>query len=178
MMAENNRSRVVRVLLVISILAIALGGFAFRYKTVNVEDSVFMVERWTGKAAFIYKDGSALSVETRESVRGPLLLPKKTSADVDAQMRLRIKWRSGKIHFALEVQPYTDWMKNARKSKKPHYVIELLDREGFVIKTLWVPVYKMKTNKDAEGTIDSLEYRASSSICSQDFKAIRRWDIR
>ncbi len=177
-MAENNRNRVVRILFVVSILAIALGGFAFRYKTVNVDDSVFMVERWTGKATFIYKDGSALSVETRESLRGPMLLPKKTTADVAAQIRLRIKWRSGKIHYALTAQPYTDWMKNARKSKKPHYVIELLDREGFIIKTLWVPVYKMKTEKDAEGSIVSLEYRASSSLCSQDFKAIRRWDIK
>jgi hypothetical protein len=41
-----------------------------------------------------------------------------------------------------------------------------------------VPVYKMKASKDGEGSVVSLEYRASTSLCSQDFKAIKRWNIR
>jgi len=75
-------------------------------------------------------------------------------------------------------QPYNDALKKARKNRKAQFVIDLLDRDGFVVKTLWIPVYRMSPVKNGDEEIASLEYRAATSMCMQDFRDISNWKVR
>jgi hypothetical protein len=176
---ENEGRRTISVLLVIVlVLAVATAAFAIRYKTVPFEDRVLMVERWTGRALLIYSDGSSNMVESGRSVRGPFLMPKTSSQYSGVQLRTKTKWRSGKAHFLFTAQPFADQLKEAHKNRKAQFIIEMMDREGFIIQTLKVPIYKMKQVQNGEGETTALEYRMSVSLCIQDFKDIRNWKVK
>ena len=176
---ENEGRRTVSVLFVIVlVLAVAVSAFAVRYKAVSLGDKVLMVERWTGRAFFIYNDGSSNRVEVSRSLRGPFLMPKTSAKFAGVQVRTKTRWRSGKAHYLFTAQPYGGELEKARKNSKAQLVIEMTDRDGFIIQTLWVPVGKMRPVKNGEGEITSLEYRMSASLCAQDFRDIKNWKVR
>ena len=87
-------------------------------------------------------------------------------------------WRSGKTHHLFTAQPFGDKLEKAQKNRKAQFVIEMTDRDGFIIQTLWVPINKMKPVRNGEGEITALEYRMSASLCLQDFKDMKNWKVR
>ncbi len=176
---ENEGRKTISVLLVIVlVLAVAAAAFAIRYKTVPMDDKVLMVERWTGRAVFIYSDGSSNMVESGRSVRGPFLMPKTSSQYAGVQLRAKTRWRWGKAHYLFTAQPFGDKLEKARKNRKAQFVIEMTDRDGFIIQTLRVPIYKMEPVFNGEGETTALEYRLSVSLCIQDFKDVKNWKVR
>ena len=54
----------------------------------------------------------------------------------------------------------------------------MTDRDGFIIQTLRVPIYKMEPVFNGEGETTALEYRLSVSLCIQDFKDVKNWKVR
>jgi hypothetical protein len=177
-MENGAKKSIFVVITVLVILAVGAGAFGIRYKTVPMEDKVLMIERWTGRAVFVYSDGSSNLVASTRSVRGPLMTPKRSSTYEGVQLRAKLKWHSGKTHYQISVQPYNDALMKARKNSKAYIVVDLLDRRGFMVKTLWIPVRKMRTVKNDAGEVISLEYGAGVSMCIQDFKDIRGWKVR
>jgi hypothetical protein len=176
---EHEGRRTIRVIILILLLfAVGVVGLGTRYKTVAMNDKVLMVERWTGRALFIYSDGSTNVVESSRSLRGPFLMSKTSPSYAGVQFRGKLKWRSGKTYFLVTSQPYNDVLKSARKNRKRQLVIDLMDREGFVVKTLWIPVSKMSALQNGEGETTSLEYRVAVSMCIQDFRDIKNWKVR
>jgi len=176
---ENEGRKTISVLFVIVLVLAALAAaFAIRYKTVPLDDKVLMVERWTGRAVFIYSDGSSNMVESGRSVRGPFLMPKTSKKYAGVQLRAKMRWRSGKAHYLFTAQPFGGEVENAAKNRKAQFVIQMTDRDGFIIQTLWVPIHKMKPVFNGEGETTSLEYRMSASLCIQDFRDIKNWKVK
>lgn len=176
---ENEGRKTISVLFVIVLVLAALAAaFAIRYKTVPLDNNVLMVERWTGRAVFIYSDGSSNMVESGRSVRGPFLMPKTSTKYAGVQLRAKTRWRSGKAHYLFTAQPFGGELEKAAKNRKAQFVIEMTDRDGFIIQTLWVPINKMKPVRNGEGETTSLEYRMSASLCIQDFRDIKNWKVR
>jgi hypothetical protein len=163
---------------IVLVLAVAAAAFAIRYKTVPLDDKVFMVERWTGRAVVIYSDGSSNEVEGGRSVRGPFLMPKTSQRYAGVQLRAKTRWRSGKAHYLFTAQPYGEELERARKDKKAQFVIYMTDRDGFIVQTLWVPIGKMKPVKNGDGAITALEYRMSATLCVQGFRDIKSWNVK
>ena len=177
-MEIEDRKTISLLMVIVFVLAVAVAAFAIRYKTVPMDNKVLMVERWTGRAVFIYSDGSSNRVEKGKSVRGPFLMPRTSSQYAGVQLRAKLRWRSGKAQYIFTAQPYGDELKKARDNRKAQFVIEMTDREGFIIQTLWIPIYRMKPVKNGEGEITSMEYRMSASLCLQDYRDIKNWKVR
>ena len=177
-MAQEGRKTTTAIILIVFILAAGVAAFGIRYQAVPMDDKIIMVERWTGRAVLIYSDGSSNMVASSRSIRGPMLMAKTSSSYAGVQLRTKLKWRSNKTFFLVTAQPYNDALKKARKNRKAQFVIDLLDRDGFVVKTLWIPVYKMSPVKNGDEEITSLEYRAATSMCMQDFRDISNWKVR
>jgi hypothetical protein len=177
-METEGRKTISVLMVIVLVLAVAAAAFAIRYKTVPMDDKVLMVERWTGRAIFIYSDGSSNMVESGRSVRGPFLMPKTSSQYAGVQLRAKTRWRSRKAHYLFTAQPFGDKLEEAQKNRKAQFVIEMTDRDGFIIQTLWVPINKMKPVRNDVGEITALEYRMSASLCLQNFKDIKNWKVR
>jgi hypothetical protein len=117
-------------------------------------------------------------VEGGRSVRGPFLMPKTSTTHAGVQLRAKTRWRSGKAHYLFTAQPFGGELEKAHKNRKAQFVIQMTDRDGFIIQTLWVPVSKMKPVKNGDGETTSLEYRMSAKLCIQNFRDIKNWKVK
>jgi len=163
--------------IVLLILGLGLSGFMFRYKTTVFSDSVLLIDRWLGDVVVLYSDGTFKRVENSSELRGPALPSQNVYRDDEAAAEAGIKWRDGRVFLHLKVKPLSSMLKKAQRDRKSKIHISLIDRDGFVIQSFEVPVYKMAPVRDEENTITSLEYRIYMPLSREEFRAIHGWKV-
>lgn len=172
------RSRLPVILVfIVLVLGIALSAFLFRYKTTVFDESVLLIDRWFGETIILYSNGTYKRIERGTELRGPGLQPLDVFREDDARASGEIKWRNGRIYLHLEIKPLTAKLKKARRDKKTKIHVRLLDRDGFLIQSFDVPVYRMTPVRDEENKITSLEFRTYKTLPKTDFRAIHGWDL-
>ena len=163
--------------IVLLILAIGLSAFIFRYKTTVFGDSVLLIDRWFGDAIILYNDGTFKRIEKGPELRGPGLPSMDVYRDDEASAEASIKWRNGRVFLHLRVKPLSSRLKKARRDKKSRIHVRLIDRDGFVVQSFEVPVFKMTPVRDEDNKITALEYRADRPLSREDFRVIHGWKI-
>ncbi len=165
------------VVFLLLILGFGLSAFIFRYKTTVFNDSVLLIDRWLGDAVILHSDGTFNRVEKGSELRGTTLPSLNVYHDDGTVAEAGIKWRRGRVYLHLKVRPLSSMLKKARQDRKSKIHVSLVDRDGFVIQSFEVPVYKLAPVRDAENKIISLEYRMYKTLSREEFKAIRGWKV-
>lgn len=180
-------------------IAVALFGCdSNQYQIVNGSDgSLYRFNKKTGELSMIMEDKKVVRLaeskksdimqqEEQSSLDKPIYWKESRFPAKNLRARLETVWRENKICYKFSVYPYKSMEKLFSKKKqefvysiiKPGFNIELLDKNGFMVKEIKINLWNMSKVQGDDGMEKELVVNAQIDCTRQSYRSIGGYSIK
>ncbi len=180
-------------LLIVLSLAISLYGCdSNQYQAVTGPDgALYRFDKKTGSLTIMIKDkgrqaaaephkAEAAKEERDQALDKPVSWKESKYPGKDLKAKFEMVWREGKLCYKFSVYPYKSLEKAfARKKQdyiyslmKPGFNVELLDKDGFLVKEIKISLWSMSKVDDDNGVAKELVLNSQTDCTGQSYSSI------
>jgi hypothetical protein len=191
----KNASRAAIAIVMISVL---FGCDSGQYQIVTGSDgSLYRFNKKTGELSIIMEDKKVMRLS--EAQKGEIMKPGEENPldkpvnwkelrflSKNLKARLETVWRENKLCYKFSVYPYKSLEKIFAKRKqdyvysimKPGFDIELVDKNGFMVKSIKINLFNMTKVADESGKDRELTSNSQIDCSKQSYRSIGGYSIK
>lgn len=189
----------IKFLAVLSVMILFYGCDSSRYQVVTGPDGVlYRFNKKTGELTMIMKDKGMASAAAGLQKTGAAEEDRGTALDKpvswkeskypgkDLKARFEMVWRENRLCYKFSVYPYKSLEKMfARKKQdyvyslmRPGFTVELLDKNGFLVKEIRINLWNMTKVDGDDGTAKELVLNSQIDCTRQSYRSIGGYTLK
>jgi len=163
-----------------------------QYEPANGKNNeLYVINTWTGEVSKVENDQVIPLHDVRSTAESPTektaILNPSSPTGYNFSVRPALKHRGGKLYYTvvLNKADYTKGQKNDKDwkevidnlSSEPFNILKLnlVDSDGFAIKTISVPMTKFSASLDNAGTVNRYTMQGKENMSLSDYLSVKDW---